>query len=100
MLRTMGRTTVIPARALDPSSGMVPEIGLDPAELAAIRPRLAAARDAILAGCGFVDLPDRLLADYRAHRHRSEVGRIMKTARRLAESADRFVLLAGGGDHL
>lgn len=50
---------------------------------------------------GFIDLPDRLLADYNGpNRSESELYRIIAAARRLAESVDRVVVLGIGGSYM
>ena len=49
---------------------------------------------------GFVDLPDRLLAEYRKDREESELGKILATAKRLQDAVDRVVLLGIGGSYM
>lgn len=49
---------------------------------------------------GFVDLPDRLLDDYRVRRDQSSLGRTLAVARRLSETVDRVVVLGIGGSHM
>lgn len=50
---------------------------------------------------GFVDLPERLLADYNGpNRAQSELHRVITAARRLAESVDRAVVLGIGGSYM
>ncbi len=49
---------------------------------------------------GFVDLPERLLTQYRADRENSELGRIMKAAERLREAVDRVVVTGIGGSYM
>ena len=48
----------------------------------------------------FIDLPDRLLADFKTERPGSELGAILKTARRLREAVDRIVVLGIGGSYM
>jgi glucose-6-phosphate isomerase len=48
----------------------------------------------------FVDLPQRLLADYEMNRGDSEVGQILATAARLREGVDRVVVLGIGGSYM
>jgi glucose-6-phosphate isomerase len=48
----------------------------------------------------FIDLPERLLADYRKQRSTSEVQRILDAARRLAAEVDRVVVLGIGGSSM
>lgn len=50
---------------------------------------------------GFIDLPERLLADYNGpNRSESELYRVIAAARRLAESVDRVVVLGIGGSYM
>jgi glucose-6-phosphate isomerase len=97
---------------------MLPGTGLAPEDLSALAPRLEAARRQVLSDvalwhgggpvpperqpldAGFIDLPDRLLADYRQHREASQLGRILAAARRLNELVDRVVLLGIGGSYM
>lgn len=92
--------------------------GLTPAALQALATRLEAARDEVAddarlwreggavppakqpLDAGFIDLPHRLLHEYREHRDQSEVGRILATARRVADEVDRFVVLGIGGSYM
>ena len=48
----------------------------------------------------FMDLPDRLLAEYDETRDASELGRILATAKRIRESVDRVVVLGIGGSYM
>ena len=48
----------------------------------------------------FIDLPDRLLADYNTQRPRSELFAILTAARRIREAVDRVVVLGVGGSSL
>lgn len=88
--------------------------------LLALRPRLEAARHEVIetdlrmfaAGdsaipaakqpldAGFLELPERLLAEYYQDRQGSELGRIMRTAKRLRETVDRVVVLGIGGSYM
>jgi len=106
------------ALSYDPTACFITETGIDKADLAALAPKLEAARDETLADlklwhakgpvpaakqpldAGFMDLPDRLLADYKANRKTSELGRILATAARLRESIDRVVVLGIGGSYM
>ncbi len=92
--------------------------GLSPDALEALAPKLNAARDIVLgddlrqyaAGqvpvnkqpldAGFVELPNRLLSEYKQNRETSELGRILRTARRLRDSVDRVVILGIGGSYM
>lgn len=108
-------TTLI---AYDPQGVCLPEHGLTPADLAAFGPRIAEARDEVLADArlwaaggqvpaarqpldaGFTELPERLLTEYRELGPNSEVGRIQAAADRLAAAADRLILLGIGGSYM
>ncbi|NDC62797.1 MAG: glucose-6-phosphate isomerase [Planctomycetia bacterium] len=48
----------------------------------------------------FIDLPDRLLADYGTRRPESELFAILTAARRLREAVDRIVVLGIGGSYM
>ncbi|MFM9010223.1 MAG: glucose-6-phosphate isomerase [Planctomycetota bacterium] len=48
----------------------------------------------------FIDLPDRLLADYAANRPESELFAILRTARRVREAVDRVIVLGIGGSFM
>jgi len=48
----------------------------------------------------FIDLPDRLLAEYEEKRGASELSRLLATANRLAETVDRAVVLGIGGSYM
>ena len=102
----------------DPSAATIAEHGLAADDLAKLAPQLDAARDEVLADAelwdaggdvpakkqpldaGFMELPQRLLAEYRARRNESELGRILSTAHRLRESVDRVVVLGIGGSYM
>ncbi len=49
---------------------------------------------------GFMDLPDRLLAEYDSDRSDSLLGRILDTAKRIRETVDRVVVLGIGGSYM
>lgn len=86
--------------------------------LAALHPQLLAARqevfdDVALAtsgqpipankqplDSGFIDLPHRLLQEFRQQGEQSLVGRIQSCARRLRESLDRVAILGIGGSYM
>jgi glucose-6-phosphate isomerase len=102
----------------DPRGAFIPQTGLSPNDLADLGPRLNAARDEVLADlelwhsgvsvppqkqpldAGFIDLPERMLADYKLDRSRSELGRILSTAKRINDQVDRVVLLGIGGSYM
>ncbi len=48
----------------------------------------------------FIDLPERLLAEYKANRSGSELGRILATAARLRDTIDKIVVLGIGGSYM
>lgn len=86
---------------------------LSQSDLDALASKLEAARSEVLSAVGqhlaestmknqpldsaFIDLPERLLAEYREKRVSSELGRILDTAARLRESVDRVVVLGNDG---
>ena len=102
----------------NPAGVMFPNTGLSPDDLKALAARLDAARKEVLADAelwknhgpvpaakepldaGFIDLPDRLLAEYAKDRERSELGRILLCAKRLSDAADRLVVLGIGGSYM
>lgn len=102
----------------DPAGVMIPGHGLGLDDLNGIAGDLIAARDDALADveilksgsevdedrlpldAGFIDLPERLLADYRADAVGSQLGHILATARRFSEQVDRVVLLGIGGSYM
>jgi len=102
----------------DPKAAIIKETGLAPGDLQALAPRLEAARREVLADvelwhaggpvpaekqpldAGFIDLPDRLLDEFRRLGAGSEVGRVITTANRIAETVDRVVLLGIGGSYM
>ncbi|NIL97727.1 MAG: glucose-6-phosphate isomerase [Planctomycetales bacterium] len=49
---------------------------------------------------GFVDLPQRILDDYRQDRQGSELGRILQTAERLRDQVDTVVVTGIGGSYM
>jgi glucose-6-phosphate isomerase len=100
-----------------PQGVFLPEHGLTPDDLAAMGPRISKARDEVLADArlwasrevptdrrpldaGFIELPERLLAEYRELGPSSEVGRIQASSDRLAAAVDRVVLLGIGGSYM
>ena len=48
----------------------------------------------------FMDLPDRLLAEYDSIRSESELGQILACAKRIRETVDRVVVLGIGGSYM
>ncbi len=110
-------SSIAPLR-YDPAGVMLPETGLAPQQLTALAPQLEAARAEVLADAqlwkaggkvpaakdpldaGFIELPERLLNEYRASRQQSQLGRILAAARRLDELVDRVVVLGIGGSYM
>ncbi len=102
----------------DPSGALIDETGLAASDLESVAPRLTAARDEVLADAqlwqsgsevpekkqpldaGFIHLPERLLKAFRADPADSEVGQIIATASRLANSVGRVVVLGIGGSYM
>lgn len=102
----------------DPRGALLESTGISAAQLAALRPKLLAARDETLADAelwrsegavpkekqpldaGFMFLLDRLLAEFHARGADSEVGRIQAAADMLAEQVDRVVVLGIGGSYM
>ena len=102
----------------DPSGAFLERYGITPGELAALSPRLEAARQEVVEvdvrlltegnvppekqplDAEFYLLPEKLLAEYLRLRQDSELGRILATAARLQEAVDRVVVLGIGGSYL
>ncbi|MGY8768796.1 MAG: glucose-6-phosphate isomerase [Pirellulales bacterium] len=103
----------------DAAGVLIPETGLSQDDLQLLAPQLEAARreflDVDLAlyasgdavpdakqplDAGFFEMPEKLLSEYEADSEGSELGRILKTAKRLQESVDRVVLLGIGGSYM
>jgi glucose-6-phosphate isomerase len=113
----MSSYSIAPLR-YDPSGAMNRDTGLTPDDLVRLAPRLEQARSEVLADvalwksggkvspdkepldAGFVDLPERLLSEYRESRTASEVGRILSSSRKLDSLVDRVVLLGIGGSYM
>lgn len=97
---------------------LIDQTGLREADLDGLSERLLAAREEVLADvalwrsggavpaekqpldAGFYEWPERLLVEYRAQRDDSQLGRILTTARRLADEVDRLVVLGIGGSYM
>ncbi|MCH7727525.1 MAG: glucose-6-phosphate isomerase [Planctomycetes bacterium] len=103
----------------DPQGVFLSDHGLTQDELSAVYPKLQAIRQEVLEedlnlfrgeqpipqeklplDAGFIELPERLLAEYDQSRSASELGRILATARRLRETVDRVVVLGVGGSYM
>ncbi len=99
----------------DPSAALATG-GISRADLDGLAVRLDAARAETLADVdrwrsggtrpgevldpGFIDLPDRLLADYQTSRTTSELFAILQTARRIRDAVDRVIVLGIGGSYM
>jgi glucose-6-phosphate isomerase len=96
----------------------LPSTGLAPEALQELSPQLISARDEVIADvdlwnsngavpaekapldAGFIEMPERLLAEYNSQRETSELQQILTASRRLSESVDRVVLLGIGGSYM
>lgn len=114
----MAAASTGPLITFDPAGAFHPLHGLQPGDLAALAPSLERARQEVLvedAGHyrnesappdkqpldhGFFELPERLLAEYRMERERSELGRILATAALLKSLVDKVVVLGIGGSYM
>ncbi|MGD9126866.1 MAG: glucose-6-phosphate isomerase, partial [Planctomycetia bacterium] len=108
----------IPNISYDPSATFIPTTGISKEWLKWLKPQLLAARNEVLddltlwkskgpipdekqpLDAGFIDLPERLLHDYRERGNSSQVGRILATADRLANRVDKVVVLGIGGSYM
>ncbi|MCA9099754.1 MAG: hypothetical protein KDA63_01300, partial [Planctomycetales bacterium] len=102
----------------DPQGVYLPEHGLAENTLTEMSDRLGATRAEVLADAelwasggdvpaekipldaGFIELPNRLLDEYRSSGDASELGQIIATAQRLREHVDRVVCLGIGGSYM
>jgi glucose-6-phosphate isomerase len=102
----------------DPSGVFRERDGISRADLEQLQPRLAAARDEVLADArlwaergpvppekepldaGFHELPDRLLAEAHEKGAASEVARVIAAADRMAGAVDSIVVLGIGGSYM
>ena len=103
---------------LDYTASLLPQFGISQEGLDALSERLDAIRQEVLQDldlfhrggpipsekqpldAGFTDLPARLLREYREAGETSELGRILKQTRALAEKVDRVVVLGIGGSYM
>lgn len=112
-------TNAYPLISYDPTAAFLEKTGISRKQLTDLYPRLEAARREVLEtdqrlyenpatipaeknplDHGFLGLPERMLNDYRQHRHTSELGRILKVAHDLREQVDRVVVLGIGGSYM
>lgn len=102
----------------NPKGVLNPRTGLSTEEISALCDRLERARREVLddlalfrsgndippekqpLDAGFIDLPERLLAEFHEKGQDSEVARIQATAGRLADKVDRVVVLGIGGSYM
>ena len=107
----------------DYSNALVSNYGITQAQLDAFKPQLESARTLMLgldlgpelellaAGvdvlqekqpleAGFHEMPERMLDAYQSDRPDSELGRILKTAARIRDLADKVVVLGVGGSYM
>lgn len=102
----------------DPAAVFQASHGLSQEDVDRLAPRLEAAREEVLADldlfwsggevpaekqpldAAFIDLPDRILTEYRERRGESELGQILAAASRISELTDRVVLLGIGGSYM
>ena len=104
---------------LDWTRTLLPGTGLESADLAGMKTALEAARREVVdedtrlfdepsmippekepLDAGFFELPERLLSEYRSRRDDSELGQLLKVAKRMRESFDRVVVLGIGGSYM
>ena len=107
----------------DYSNALVPNHGITQAQLDAFKPQLESARNEMLGlelgpdwellalgkdvppekqplDAGFHEMPERILDAYQSDRENSELGRILKTAARIRDLADKVVVLGIGGSYM
>ena len=107
----------------DPTHALVSPHGITQAQLDALKDKLNACRTEVLGDvlgedaklyadgtnvppenqpldAGFVEMPERILDAYQTDRENSELGRILKTAKRLGEMVDKVVVLGIGGSYM
>ncbi len=111
----MSQTKLI---SFDPQGAFFEPHGIQPAQFAAMSDTLNQVRSTILnqdveqfesgeipanrqpLDAGFMELPERMLAAYRADRTSSELGSILETAQSLQQQVDRVVVLGIGGSYM
>lgn len=102
----------------EPSGTFIPQHGITQEQFTELSNRLTEVRDEILKvdlqlysggtipsvkqplDAGFMEMPERILDDYRTNGHESELGRILTTAKRIQEQVDRVVVLGIGGSYM
>ena len=111
----MSQTKLI---SFDPQGAFFEPHGIQPAQFAAMSDTMNQVRSTILnqdveqfesgeipanrqpLDAGFMELPERMLAAYRADRTSSELGSILETAQSLQQQVDRVVVLGIGGSYM
>lgn len=117
MGETMQIESIAPIR-YDSSATLIAGTGLNVQALRQFDHRLEQARQGVLSDlkawlanesvpehkrpldAGFIDLPERLLREYRQNQTTSEVGRVVAAANRLSEEVERVVVLGIGGSYM
>ena len=102
----------------DPRGSFVQGHGITAEQVASMNSRLADVREEILKidlqlytegvvpsdkqplDAGFLEMPERILDDYRTNGDASELGRILNTAKRIQSQVDRVVVLGIGGSYM
>ena len=102
----------------DPSGTFIPQHGITREQFQSLSNQLTEVRDEILKvdlqlysegvvpsvkqplDAGFLEMPERILDDYRSNGDDSELGKILKTAKRVQEQVDRVVVLGIGGSYM
>ena len=103
----------------DPSNAFVTPHGITQDQFNGLKERLNACRDEMVKedlplwtsgqnipgakqplDAGFHEMPERILDDYQSDRENSELGRVLKTAKRLGSLVDKIVVLGIGGSYM
>ena len=102
----------------DPQGCFLPQHGITKDSVKSISSRLLDVREEILKvdlqlysegvvpsdkqplDAGFLEMPERILDDYRTNKESSELGKILATAKRIQEQVDRVVVLGIGGSYM
>ncbi len=100
-------------------NSLLPNTGISTAEVSGLYPELEKIRDQVFdyelplfhsgkevpaqlqpLDAGFIDMPERLLAEYNTDRPNSQLGKILEVAKRLRDQVDRVVVLGIGGSYM
>lgn len=102
----------------DPSGSFIEKTGISAKAVESLAPKMIQLRDEILKDdlallesgnvpeekqpldAAFLEMPERLLADYQADREASELGQILAAAKRMRETVDKVVVLGIGGSYM